>query len=297
MLRAGFEPASPARKCIEGDFEAIDWKAFEIWLLQSHRERIAKDIVSYAKRYAHCLFQMDLSEVAILRKTLRHHVVSALSNLAKFLGVYEDYKRLLKCYGIDWTGKSVDDLVIERLVKVKNPEEVWQWVKQVKAVRQDLSVFMDFIALTGLRLDEAVQSYNLIIKLHREGKLNQYYNEANECLEHYRFKEVFIRRTKKAFISFVPKTLVEKICCEVPLKSKYAVQKRLKDRGLPVRFSDIREAHNTILTRYLSQPEIDFLVGRVSSNIFMSNYFNPKLIEDLKDRVFKAIKEIQNRIA
>ncbi|MEM2675585.1 MAG: integrase [Candidatus Bathyarchaeia archaeon] len=213
------------------------------------------------------------------------------------MGVYEEYKRLLRSYGIDWTGKSVDDLVIERLVKVKDPEEVWQWIRQVKAVRGDLSVFMDFIAITGLRLDEAVQSYNLIIKLHREGKLNQYYNEANECLEHYRFKEVFIRRTKKAFISFVPKTLVEKICYEVPLKSKYAVQKRLKDRGLPVRFSDVREAHNTILTRYLSQPEIDFLVGRVSANIFMANYFNPALIGDLKERIFKAIAEIQTKIS
>ncbi|MEM0489533.1 MAG: integrase [Candidatus Bathyarchaeia archaeon] len=266
-------------------------------MLQSHRERTAKDIVSYAKRYAHCLFKMDLSEVATLRKTLRHHVVSALSNLAKFLGVYEDYKRLLRSYGVDWTGKSVDDLVIERLVKVKNPEEVWQWIKQVKAVREDLRVFMDFIAVTGLRLDEAVQSFNLIIKLHGEGKLNQYYNEANECLEHYRFKEVFIRRTKKAFISFVPRELVEKICYEAPLKSKYVAQKRLKDKGLPVRFSDIREAHNTILTRYLSQPEIDFLVGRVSASIFMANYFNPKLVADLKERVFKGIAEIQNKIS
>ena len=288
-------PRSPAPKAVDNS-KILDWEQFEVWLLQSHRVRVAKDIVSYARRYAHCLLQRDLTEVALLRKTLKPHVVKSLSNLAKFLGVYEDYKRLLRSYGISWKGKSIDDLIIERLLKVKNPEEVWEWIKLVKTIRQDLRVFMDFIAITGLRLDEAVQSYNLIIKLHREGKLNQYYNEASECLEHYRFKEIFIRRTKKAFISFVPRDLIEKICHQTPLKSKYVVQKKVQNRGLPVKFSDIREAHNTILTRHLSQAEIDFIAGRVSASVFMANYFNPKLLSDLKERVFKAIQEIRNKI-
>ncbi|MEM1540886.1 MAG: integrase [Candidatus Bathyarchaeia archaeon] len=287
--------ALPSAK--EGEFKEIDWKGFEKWLLQNHRERVARDILSYARRYAHCLLRMDLSEVALLRKTLRHHVVKALSNLAKFLGVYEDYRRLVRGYGIGWTGKSVDDLVIDRLIKVKDPEQVWQWVKQVKAVRVELSEFMDFLAVTGLRLDEAVQSYNLIIRLHREGKLNQYYNEANECLEHYRFKDVFVRRTKKAFISFAPKSLIQRITQCTPLKSRHAVQKRVQDRGVAVRFSDVREAWASVLTRHLTPPEIDFLQGRVSANVFMSSYFNPALVADLKDRVFKAIAEIQSKIA
>ena len=301
MLRAGFEPASPARKLRnlpfslkEVHFEAVDWEAFYKWLLQSHRERIAKDVVSYARRFAHCLLKWDLSEVAVLRCTLRRHVLEALSNLAKFLGVYEEYRRLIKSYGISWAGKSVDDLVIERLVKRINAEEVWRWVKSVKAVLPKYSVFMDFIAITGLRLEEAVKSYNLIIGLAKTGRLNEYYNEANECLEHYRFKDLFIRRTKKAFISFVPKQLIKKIVESQPIASKYVVQQRVKDKKLPVRFSDIRELHASTLTRHLSQPEIDFLHGRVSANVFMANYFNPKLIGDLKERVFKAIMEIQS---
>jgi len=44
---------------------------------------------------------------------------------------------------------------------------------------------------------------------------------------------------------------------------------------------------------YLTQPEIDFLHGRTSASIFMQNYFNPALISDLKERVFKAIEEIK----
>jgi intergrase/recombinase len=275
----------------------IDWVAFYNWLLQNHRERIAKDIVSYARRYAHCLLKRDLGEVAVLRRTLRHHVLKALSNLAKFLGVYEDFRSLVKSYGIGWAGKSVDDLVIERIVKVKNPEEVWQWVKMVKQVLPELGVFMDYIAITGLRLDEAVQSYNMIIQLHREGKLGEYYNEANSTLEHFKFKDLFIRRTKKVFVSFTPRELIEKIASCQPLPSKYAVQKRVKDRGLAVRFADVREAWATFMTQFLRREEIDFAMGRVSGNVFMAHYFNPALLGDLRVRAFEGIKQIQAKVS
>jgi len=59
-----------------------------------------------------------------------------------------------------------------------------------------------------------------------------------------------------------------------------------------LRFSDIREAHANVLTKYLRQAEIDFLQGRVSASVFMRNYFNPALIIDLRKRVFKAVSEI-----
>jgi intergrase/recombinase len=154
-----------------------------------------------------------------------------------------------------------------------------------------------YITITGLRLDEAVQSYNMIIQLSKQGKLNEYYNEANECLEHFRFKEVFIRKSKKAFISFVPKDLIAKIVDEKPLTSKHSVQQFVKKRGLKIRFADIREAHASFLTKHLTPAEIDFLHGRVSTNIFMANYFNPKLIADLKERIFKAIAEIKVKIS
>jgi intergrase/recombinase len=108
---------------------------------------------------------------------------------------------------------------------------------------------------------------------------------------------MFIRRSKKVFVSFVPKELIERIALNDPIPTKYAVQAKVKRMGLPVRFADIREAHASFLTKHLSQPEIDFIHGRVTANVFMSNYFNPKFVPDLKARVSKAIMEIQNKIA
>ncbi|MCX8176599.1 MAG: integrase, partial [Candidatus Bathyarchaeota archaeon] len=206
----------------------------------------------------------------------------------------EDFKSLVKNHGLKWKGKSSDDLIIERLTRTVNSDEVFEWVRKVKSEVSELSVFMDFIALSGLRFNEAVNSYNLIVDLAKEGRLNEYYNEDRGVLEHFRFKELFIRNSKKAFISFIPKSLVEAISRNKPLNINY-IQTKVK-RKLGLRFSDIREAHGTFLTKYLRESEIDFLHGRVSTSVFMRNYFNPALIGDLKERVFKGLAEIQSRL-
>jgi len=75
------------------------------------------------------------------------------------------------------------------------------------------------------------------------------------------------------------------------------VLKTLQRYGMRCRFGDIKEAHGSVMTKYLSRSEIDFLHGRIGTSVFMQHYFNPKLIADLKDRVMKGIKEILNKIS
>jgi hypothetical protein len=58
----------------------------------------------------------------------------------------------------------------------------------------------------GLRYEESVKAYSLIIDSAKEGKLNEYYNVETEALEHFRFKQLFIRRTKKGFHKFHSET-------------------------------------------------------------------------------------------
>ena len=106
-----------------------------------------------------------------------------------------------------------------------------------------------------------------------------------------------MRKSKKAFISFVPKELIERIALDSPLPdSRHAIQMRVKKAGFRLRFSDIREAHGTFMTKYLNESEINFIHGRVTISIFMANYFNPALIADLRQRIFKGISEILERI-
>jgi hypothetical protein len=287
----GFEPSTPnLGEVFSGTAE--DWQRFRAWVEgQGYRGGYASNIFNYAQRFSDCLFKRDLSKVYELKESLRPNVLKALSALSKFLGCYEDWKVLLKQYGLSWVGRSTDDVIIDRLTRTDNPDEVWDWVRLVKEALP-FKDFMDLLAVTGLRFTECVVSYNLSVKLNGEGRLGDYYKVDKEALEHYRFKELFLRNTKKAFVSFVPEDLVKRICLNQVLPDAEYVKKLVQRRHLSLRFGDVREAHGTLMTKYLKESEINFLHGRVSSSVFMQHYFNPSLIGDLKERAFKGIAEI-----
>lgn len=251
-------------------------------------ESIVKERMRYAKKYSHCLLKRDFSELNTFTDYKRNHVLKALSGLAKFLGMYEEFKGLMKAYGLKWSSVKAEDLIISRLTKTNGSNGVFKWICNVKDELPELGAFLDFVLISGLRYNESVKAYNLIIDLAKEGKLSKYYNVENGALEHFQFKEQFIRRTKKAFITFIPEQLIKRIC-ESKKVDWCQIQNWIKRNGLKLKFSDVREFWAPYMTRYLTQPEIDFLQGRISASVFMRNYFNPALIADLKDRVFEAI--------
>ena len=275
----------------------VDWKDFERYLEGKYQnERTRRERFNYARKFADVLLEDNYRRLFQFSEDKRSHILRGLSALAKYLGVYEQFRKNVKAYGLTWSGRNGDDRIIARLTKVVDPNEVFEWIKEVKRANPDFEDFMDLMAFTGLRLVEAVRCYNLIIGLAREGRLSEYYNEENGCLEHYKFKDLFIRSSKKAFISFIPKELIDRIAENQRTLTVEQIQSRIKRQPIKSRFSDIREAHATFMTKYLRPSEIDFLHGRVSSSIFMRNYFNPALISDLKERVFKGIEEIKVKI-
>jgi len=221
--------------------------------------------------------------------------MAGLSNLSKFLGVYKTWRRIIENAGLKWSSGTDDALIIARLTKVVEGDEIFEWIRQVKAAIPEFSVFMDFLAVTGLRYKEAITSWNLIVKLSKENHLGDYYKEDRSVLEHFRFKDLFIRRSKKVFISFVPPRIVEEISTN-PSLTRSILSKRIQRRGMRERFGDVREFYASFMLKFLRQPEIDFLQGRVSSSVFMRNYFNPVWIRDLKERTLKGEEEILKEI-
>jgi hypothetical protein len=75
------------------------------------------------------------------------------------------------------------------------------------------------------------------------------------------------------------------------------IQKKVQRTIGKLRFGDIREIHGTLLTKHLNEVEINFLHGRVSSSVFMRNYFNPVWISDLRERTFQAVRAIMQKIS
>jgi intergrase/recombinase len=232
-----------------------------------------------------------LSELAMLNDCQRVHALKALTALSKFLGVCEDWRRLVRSYGLKCTDRNSDDLIIGRLTKAVNADDIFEWIRKVKSCAPELSDFMDLLTATGLRLNEAVECHNLIIDLSGQGRLGDYYRADRRVLEHFRFKETFLRGSKKVFISFAPEELVERISCGGKLEYG-RVQKLATNRVGRQRFADVRELHASLMTKWLRESEIDFLHGRVSSSVFMRNYFNPACIGDLEDRALDGAGDI-----
>ncbi len=218
--------------------------------------------------------------------------MASLSNLSKFLGVYKEWKELVEDYGLKWSSCDTAELIISRIKNTEKNGNVITWIRMVKQRIPKLRVFMKFMIASGLRYREAISSFNLIIRLAEEGKLGNYYNAEGKVLEHFRFKQLFIRRSKKAFITFVDKELVEEVRRQRRL-TEAQINNWIRRNGFKSRFGDIREYYATFMTKRLTRPEIDFLQGRVSSNVFMTNYFNPALITDLKDRVLEATANLK----
>jgi intergrase/recombinase len=250
-----------------------------------------KDIMNYSENFADCLLNEDFSVFSGFSAAKRRHVLAALANLSKFLGKYEDFNRIKKAYGLKWESARAEDLLISRMARVEVDGSVLEWIESVKERLARFNVFIDFILVSGLRLGEAVNSYNLIIDLARKNRLSEYYNSEKEILEHFRYRKIFIRNNKKAFMSVVPRKLVQNIVERERLTCSQ-IDNALKHEGLKSRFSDVREYFATSMTKWLSQPEIDFLQGRVSASVFMRNYFNPGLIGDLKERVFEGLEQL-----
>jgi hypothetical protein len=220
-------------------------------------------------------------------------ILKALSLLSKFLGCSEEFQQLVKNYGLSWVSRSADDLIIDRLNARREPDDVFKWIRDVKEACPDYSVFMDFIAVTGLRLSEAIHSYNLIVQLSKENFLaEKYYNVNTAFLEHYRFKETFIRSCKKAFLSYVPLELLDLIGKQRIINENHLKNKALERKHIPQRFSDVRENHASFTTKWLRPEEIDLLHGRVTGSVFMVHYYNPNLVTDLRSRVSQAAQAI-----
>ena len=85
-----------------------------------------------------------------------------------------------------------------------------------------VSNILMFCTLTGLRADESFKSIELF---HRD-RIN-YLNDKLRILEHFKFPNIFIRRTKKAYVSLVNENILHvaegmehtsynrlKICCK-----------------------------------------------------------------------------------
>ncbi|MFW9794062.1 MAG: integrase [Candidatus Thorarchaeota archaeon] len=230
-------------------------------------------------------------ELDTFKKHKRSNVLKSLVAYAKYTGTYSEFKQRLKDYGIRW-GKTTDSIGSFLRMMNNNSSDALKWYREaLQVLRPNEQTLLRFALVTGLRKSEAIQAFNLVIRLHEENRLKEYYNEELQTLEHFRFRELFLRKTKNVFISFVPKSLIEEIVTSSPVTYE-SIRKRLQRKHIPVRLMELRNHFATFMVRHgLIREEVDLLQGRIPANVFIRHYWTPSL-RDLRDRKLRAARTL-----
>jgi hypothetical protein len=264
----GFEPSTPNL----GDKQVYGFQVdqYRVYLNNLYCKSYAKSQLNNATKHFDCL--KNPSKLLSLKTGMRLNVLKAMVCLSKYSGCYEEYKTKLKNYGIKWVN---EDTAFNGFLAIFNHKHdtLPDWIKQVQPLFHDNEkLFLRFLAVTGLRKNEALTSFNMIIELNSKGKLCEYYNEDFSTLEHFKYGKLFLRGTKNAFISIVPKAMITEITNSQPV-SYNAIHCRLMRKNIPLRFKELRSYQNSYLRKNgLISELVDIIAGRVPKSVFTRHY-------------------------
>jgi hypothetical protein len=309
MGRVGFEPTTPAMsrcfndddvgaRCFDSDPspQIIDWHQFHTFLLQRMTPKTAEDRIRYAKQYASVLKSSGTPiDLLQLSPNKRIHIMKALSSLARFTGQQDLWQAMRRRYGLQWsTGTEKIDAFTRFFDDSKDLDTMVSWLKEaLQVLPTAYANFFLFCTLTGLRASEAVEAVRLLNCLEKD---KTYYNPEQQALQHYRFPDVFIRRTKSVYISIVNDSIVEiarRIGENIPTLNALKMQSR--HSSLSMRLKYCRKIYASHLHKSgISSDLIDMLQGRIGKNIFLKHYLTPDA--SYKHRVLDAIDKLKQEI-
>jgi hypothetical protein len=268
---------------------SIDWVGFRTWIFAKYSKAYAPTVHCYARKYAHLLVG-NLRELDLLSASVKNAAIKSLIILSKYLGVHKEFKQRLEEFGI----KMYRPDVFASFLRIYNNQvtDIDQWYSKAQNVlKPDERVWQRFLALSGLRKGEAITSFNKIVEFSETNNLDGYLNGETGILEHFRFKELFLRGTKNVYISIIPQSLISEIQHSTPITYEQ-IRKRLLRNGLKCRFIELRDYYATFMVRHgLIKEEVDLLQGRIPPSIFLRHYWSPSF-KELSERTLKAVSSL-----
>jgi hypothetical protein len=283
----GFEPTCPFGHGISNAAE--DLEGFSNYLL-SMKKHNSKQIVSYTARYRHILESGKAEELLTLSDSKRRHAMEALACYSKYTGSYQIWKDIRERYQLKWTTDDSLDILKSLLGGKSNYSMMVAWLKETcSKLPKSYSSVLLYDSMTGLRPDEACKSISLI-----HSDLEKYLNRENMMLEHFRYPQVFIRHTKKAYVSLVTESVL-KVANECEVKSYKALRSIVKRQGLEMHMAYCRKIFATHLrTNGVEQELIDLLQGRTPKTVFAKYYYRPDF--DF-NRIRRSIDSLHDNLA
>ena len=148
---------------------------------------------------------------------------------------------------------------------------------------------MIYCTLTGLRPTEAFNSINLI-----KSDLDNYLDKEKMILEHVKYPKIFIRKTKKAYISIVNDLIIQ-IANDTNQSSYNSLRCYFKRRRIPFNLNYCRKIFATYLrTNGVEHEVIDLLRGRLPKPVFLRYYYRPDLV--IYTKIQNQLKSLLNDI-
>jgi intergrase/recombinase len=229
--------------------------------------------------------------ISELPASVRGNILKAMVNLAKFLGIYDEYKLKLKNHGIKWLNTDDSFNSFLRIIN-NNHSNLGEWYKAAQNIlRDNEKLYLRFALLSGVRKGEAINSFNLIINLSQQNKLSEYFNSELGILEHFKYGSLFLRQTKKVYISIIAKDVINEICSS-QLVSYYAIRKRLTSNKLTLRIKELRSYYATYLRKNgIISEYIDLIQGRIPRSVFARHYLK---VDDFKALVSQVLAVTAN---
>ncbi len=265
----------------------IDWNGFKDYVFKKYAKSWARTVYSYARKYASLIDNPSMVETFSGSK--KNSVLKSLVALSKFYGFYTEFKQKIEDYGIKYSRTTSIDSFF-RIFNNNNKNILVWYQKAVNVLNDDCCTYLKFLIMSGLRPSEGIESFNLV-----RTRLEEYYNVEFGTLEHFRFKDTFLRNTKNVFITIVPEALIQEIAEKEKVTSPM-VTKKLQRNGLRIRLNNLRDYYATFMVRHgLIKEEVDLLQGRIGKSIFVRHYWSPA-IKELKQRVIKALTELEKEI-
>ena len=165
-----------------------------------------------------------------------------------------------------------------------------RWVKDTCShIPRYYSNILIYCTLTGLRADEACKSLSLV-----KNNQDNYLNKETMILEHCRHPNIFIRRTKQVFISFVNYDIIN-LGKDSSESSYNALRCYLKRRKLQMNMNYcLKRFANVMRNNGIEQEVIDLLQGRIPKSVFVRHYYKPDLarfekVRSLLDNLYNQL--------
>jgi intergrase/recombinase len=277
----------------------IDWVDFKSYLSKNYRHGTMKVRLCYAKRYAAMLEKnSEIGKIQQLPPHSRLHAMKALTTLSKYLGCYDSWLQTRKRYNMKWTTGNESLQALHRFFDDSLSLDVM--MAKVKEMIRLLGGFMGqivkFAVLTGLRPGEVIESVKLLAGNNKFATV-KYYNEERQALEHFRFPEIFLRKTKKAYISFVTTGMIEEVVRDtLPQAPSYtAIRQACRKKGIYCNIAYCRKIFASWLSKEgISDIMIDMLQGRTPRIVLVQHYLTPT--SDYRQKVLAAVAKLKSEL-